>query len=85
MLVNNGAAGLDANEFKRYFFKAMPNKWADAFIQAGKDRDESSFNKINKHMNNMEILDERHAKKSNDDHGNGNNCSANNGNGNTLS
>jgi len=76
----NGASGLDADEFKRCFFKAMPNKWVDAFIQAGKDEDESSFNDIYKHMNKMEILDERQATKSNGGRGNGNNGSSSNGN-----
>jgi hypothetical protein len=47
----NGATGLDADEFKRCFVKAMPSKWIDSFHQAGKDEDETDLDEIYKHMN----------------------------------
>ena len=60
----NGATGLDDDEFKRCFFKAMPLKWTDSFHAAGKDEDELSFDDIYKHMNNIEKLEDKFSKKS---------------------
>ena len=46
----NGATGLDADEFKRTFYNALPYSWRDKFRITGKREENVTFDEILEHM-----------------------------------
>jgi hypothetical protein len=81
----NGATGLDDEEFKRVFFKAMPKAWQDKFHACGKEHFNLPLNEIVDCMKIQEKSDPYDPKKTANSNATNNTNGSNNASRNTGS